>query len=268
MTILVTGAAGTLGRLVVDRLVHDGNTVRAFDNHEAGLAALDGDSRVRLVYGDIRDAERVRMAMRGVTHVIHCAAIKNLVVSEKNPWEAIRTNIEGTYNVGFAALEAGVSSAIFISSDKAVAPRNLYGATKLIGEQVWQWFAYIQEKSRFAVLRSGNFRFSQGSVREIWRWQHEQNVPLTVTDTRMVRYFIDADDVAGIAVEMLAEAQNGEIYIPAMEEESLMDLKKRLYPVDEIRLVGLRKGEKLEEQLENAWEYLVRTNEKYRVMRP
>jgi len=269
--VLVTGAAGSLGMNVVNILLHQGAIVRAMDINEAGLSQLRSDNPdagipLRLIYGDIRDPDRVNMAARGADYIIHAAALKNLTISEKNPWEAIRTNIEGTRNVGMAAIENKVNRAVFISSDKAVEPTTLYGSTKLLGEQLWLWLSSIQERTQFSIFRSGNFMPSSGSIFEVWQKQHLAHQPLSLTSANMYRYFIVLAEAAQIAVDMLYDSRNAEVVVPKMEHHNIYDLMKKMYPNDKPKVVGVRPGEKMDEKLFNDYEKPSRENERYWVV--
>ena len=274
--VLVTGAAGSLGKDMVQILLQSGAIVRAMDISEAGLASLAYDVHInpyieqnralRVIYGDIRDPDRVTMAARGADYIIHAAAMKNLTVAGANPWETIRTNVEGTRNVGLAAIANKVNRAVFISSDKAVDPTTLYGTTKLLGEQLWLWFSRIQERTHFSIFRSGNFMPSAGSVFEVWQRQHEQKMPLTITDLNMYRYFIVLSEAAQIAVDMLYDSRNAEVFVPKMERIRVMDLMNQMYPNDDFRVTGPIPGEKLDEKLLNDYEKPSRETERYWVV--
>jgi UDP-N-acetylglucosamine 4,6-dehydratase len=241
--VLVTGAAGSLGRILVKKMLEGGYTVRALDINEAGLAALE-EVGARPIYGDIRSLDRMQFAMRGCDRVVHTAALKNLVISEKNPHETIETNVNGTANVARAAIEAGVKKAVFVSSDKAVEPTTLYGTTKLMGEFLWLWYGRIQEATRFIIIRPGNFWASSGNVFEVWETQHMAHKPLTVTNEFMERYFIDTRDVADLILHMLVSGRNREVFVPEMEQHRILELAKEKYPTDEIIITGIRPGEK------------------------
>lgn len=274
--VLVTGAAGSLGREVVKILLTRGAIVRAMDINEAGLAALTYDVHIspyieqnrsmRIIYGDIRDLDRVSMAARGADYIIHAAAIKNLTVAGANPWETIRTNVEGTRNVGMAAIENKVNRAIFVSSDKAVDSTTLYGTTKLLGEQLWLWFSWIQERTHFSIFRSGNFMPSSGSVFEVWERQHLAHMPLTITDLNMYRYFIVLCEAAQVAVDMMYDSRNAQVFVPKMERIRVMDLMRQIYPNDDFRVTGIRPGEKLDEKLFHDYEKPSRETERYWVV--
>ncbi len=250
---LVTGGAGSLGRVLVQRLVERGDQVRVLDNHEASLAALTTPG-IRKLYGTVTSPDRVRFAMRGVQTVYHLAAMKNLTIAEYNAEDLVQTNVDGTLNVARAAIDAGVERAIFISSDKAVHPTSAYGATKTMGEFLWKWAGRIQNETRFAILRSGNFKVSSGSVFDIWADQHERRVPLTLTDERMIRYFIDMERVVDILLDIEAKMDAPlvcvpKVCIPRMEKVYIGAMLRDLYPTDPITVTGLRAGERLCEEL-------------------
>ena len=249
-TVLVTGAAGSLGKCVVERLIKCGYKVRALDNNEAGLAALRYDPEVfTRIYGDIRDYERVNYAMRGCDIVIHTAAMKNLDITEGDVPELNKTNVVGTENIAKAATECGVECAVFISTDKAVLPSSAYGASKLLGEWIWKWASKTQDRTRFAIFRSGNFMQSAGNVFEVWDKQYSAGESLTVTDIDMRRYFIDTKRAASIVSNMPDWVANGDIVIPEMRLYKMIDLMREFYPNCKYTVIGARPGEKLAERL-------------------
>ncbi len=179
--------------------------------------------------------------------VYHCAAIKNLEVSEYNPIEACKTNITGTSNVVEAAFEAQPSKFIYVSSDKAVHFSTLYGATKFAGEKIVLWADKIQETTRFAVARPGNFLQSRGNVFEIWEEELTQGRPLSITHPEMHRYFMSTEEAAEFMLKVADRMKGGEIFIPKMIEKKILDLAlaKSLKTLQ----VGVRPGEKLREKL-------------------
>ena len=249
-TVLVTGAAGSLGKCIVERLIKCGFKVRAFDNNEAGLASLRYDPKVfTRIYGDIRDYTRVNYAMMGSNIVIHTAAMKNLDITEGDVPELNKTNVIGTENIAKAAIECGLECAIFISTDKAVLPSSAYGASKLLGEWIWKWASKTQDRTRFAIFRSGNFMQSAGNVFEVWAKQYSAGESLTVTDIDMRRYFIDTKRAASIVCNMPDWVANGDIVIPVMKLYKMIDLMKEFYPNCKYTVIGSRPGEKLAERL-------------------
>ena len=248
-TYLITGGAGSLGREIVHRLPN--NTVRALDIDEAGLSDLkDMYPDTRCFYGDIRDLSRVMMAMKGVDVCIHTGAMKNLNISEYNLPELIHTNITGTQNLVLAAIEQQVKHFVFISSDKAVHPTTAYGTTKLMGENIVKWAGKIQDKTKFTIIRPGNFWKSKGNVFEVWEKQAKQGKQLTLTNNMMIRYFIETEKVAIMTIWLAGETQFANTtIIPRMKGYLIaMELEKR-YPDAQIKISGIRCGEKLEEEL-------------------
>lgn len=250
---LITGGAGSLGREIVDILINQGHKVRAFDNNEAGLAELVTQYPPALftaVYGDIRDYDRIYYAMEGAEVVIHAAAMKNLDITESNAPEMILTNVNGSANVARAAAELGVGCCILISSDKAAEPRNAYGASKLLGEQLWlKCYAKQGRKTRFVVFRSGNFKQSAGNVMEVWDRQVKRGESPTITDPDMERYFIDTRKAAQLVISASMWARNGDIVIPKMRLHKILDLLEEQHPGTSFRLIGRKPGEKTVERL-------------------
>ena len=229
--ILITGGAGSLGAVLARQLLfeHNARTVRVLDNDEYGLSKLKRtlhSDRLRLLLGDIRDVDRTRMAVEGADIVFHCAAVKNLEVSEYNPIEACKTNVTGTANVVEATLAARKPPRkfIFVSSDKAVHHSTLYGATKFVGEKIVLWAQRIQDRTLFSVARPGNFLTSRGNVFEVWDEQLKEGVPLSITHPDMQRYFISTKAAALFLVEIAQRMRGGEIFIPKMKEEKILDL--------------------------------------------
>lgn len=211
------------------------------------------DERIRLLLGDVKDKERVEMAVRGANIVIHMAAIKHIDIAYYNPSEAVKTNVNGTENIVHACLkEPDVKKVIMVSSDKAVNPTGLYGVTKLIGEKFFQWAAEIQKEKQFCILRFGNVIESSGNVFEIWKMQKAKGMPVTVTSKEMKRYFWTTRECINFVIKAANEAQNGELFIPKMKKFRVYDIAmKRGYSV---RLVNPRKDEKIDEELMTIFE--------------
>jgi UDP-N-acetylglucosamine 4,6-dehydratase len=266
-TYLVTGGAGSLGRHICEILINWGHKVRAMDINEAGLAALTGpEYQLTKIYGNIRDYPRVHYAMRGCDTVIHCAAMKNLEITELNVPELNQTNIIGTDNIGRAASDLGLDCAILISSDKAVSPSSAYGATKCLNEESWRFYSRIQTRTRFAIFRSGNFRQSAGNVLEVWQKQAMAGVPLTITDPGMCRYFIDTRKAAEIVCRMPSWVQNGDLVVPKMEKWNMLRLLMTEFPNCAYVTTGKRTGEKLEEVMIKESERIEIETEEYQVI--
>lgn len=261
MNILITGGAGSLGTALVNEIQKNEceeipiNTIRILDNNEHALATMKipYPSLVRKLHGSITDKDRVKRAVHEVDIVIHCAAMKNLEITEYNVSELIKTNVVGTDNIIGSSVEAGVKKIVFISSDKAVEPISIYGASKLIGEHTaLNYNQTSYPNSKVSVFRSGNFRNSNGNVFEIWKQQKESGIPLTVTDFNCRRYFIHTHIAASIIVKCISKMNGGEIFIPIrniMPELSILSMAKEYSPNSKIEITGLRKNEKLKEIL-------------------
>lgn len=246
----MTGAAGSLGRELVRVFADEGYTVRAMDINESGLSMLKRDN-VRLLYGNIRDKDRVDFAMQGVDVVVHAAALKNLEITEYNVDDTIQTNIIGTLNVANAIMDHQVREAILISSDKSVDPDSVYGVSKLAQEQIWLWCARVREGCDFMIGRFGNFVGSSGSCYKIWDRQKEAGEKITVTDLTAERYFISIPDVAACVLRMVKGGENGRIYIPTMKTTNIYQLAMEYTGCDaeDIEVIGLRGNEHVFERL-------------------
>lgn len=257
-TVLITGGTGTFGqaftRLLLD--TEKPHAVRIFSRDEykqSVMAEQFSDERMRFLLGDVRDKDRLRRAFDGVDIVIHAAALKQVVSSEYNPIEVIRTNIMGSANVIDAAIDAGVSRVMGISSDKAVAPVNLYGVTKAAMEKL---FAYSynydgSRQTRFACVRYGNVVGSRGSVMNLWREQAKTG-RLTITDKRMTRFWITVDEATAFVRDCLEVMESGRIYIPVMPSVRMIDVACAIAPAAEFVATGMRVGEKLHEQIDEG----------------
>jgi UDP-N-acetylglucosamine 4,6-dehydratase/5-epimerase len=221
--VLVTGACGSVGTALVLRLLETGHTVCAFDQSEDGLFKLDqelncGDGRLRLFIGNVRDEERLRRAMDGVSIVFHCAALKHVYLSEYNPFEAMQTNILGTNNVIQAALVSEVDRVVLTSSDKAVNPTSTMGATKLLGERLFISANHFagRHKTRFSCVRFGNVLNSNGSVLQIFKRQLDNNLPLTITSKNMTRFFLSMSQAVDLCLNAAGSMVGGEIFVMSM----------------------------------------------------
>lgn len=205
---------------------------------------------IRFFIGDVRDKTRLRRAMDGVDVVIHAAALKQVPACEYNPIEAVKTNIDGTINLIDSAIDAEVEKVLLISTDKAVHPVNLYGATKMVAEKlIIQGNAYVgTRKTRFSCVRYGNVIGSRGSVIPLFREQKETGI-ITITDPRMTRFWITLDQGVKFVIDMLEKMQGGEIFIPKIPSMRLVDLVKAIAPEARQEFIGIRPGEKLHEVL-------------------
>ncbi len=261
MRILVTGGTGSFGQAFVRRVLADGDacTIRVYSRDELKqydmAEALGQDPRVRFCIGDVRDADRLARAMHGIDLVVHAAALKHVPICEFNPAEAVKTNIQGSQNVVDAAIDAGVRRTVALSTDKAVNPVNLYGATKLCSEKLFvHGNVYAGSRdTRFSCVRYGNVMGSRGSVIPLFRRQAESGV-LTITDRRMTRFWLSLQEAVDLVLHAVGEMRGGEIFVPKIPSMRIVDLARAIAPTATIDEVGRRPGEKLHEVLLTAEE--------------
>lgn len=254
--VLVTGGSGSFGRKFVELMLADygpeklivfsRDELKQHEMREAGL----NDPRLRYFIGDVRDLMRLRRAMDGVDVVVHAAALKQVPACEYNPIEAIMTNIMGARNVIEAALDTGVNKVIAISTDKAVNPINLYGATKLAAEKLTvQSNAYAGgRETRFSCVRYGNVVGSRGSVVPVFLRQREDG-RITVTDERMTRFWLSIEQGVRFTIRCIEQMQGGEVFVPKIPSMRIVDVAAALAPDSKIEFFGIRPGEKLHEVL-------------------
>ena len=210
-------------------------------------------SRIRLFLGDVRDAERVRRAMEGVDTVIHAAALKQVPAGEYNPQEFVKTNIGGAQNVIDAAMDAGVARVVALSTDKAAAPINLYGATKLVSDKLFVAANNIKgpRDIRFSVVRYGNVMGSRGSVIPFFLARAKSG-GLPITDPAMTRFNISLDEGVELVLWALEHALGGEIFVPKIPSYRITDVAEAIAPNAPHPIVGIRPGEKLHEEMVTA----------------
>jgi UDP-N-acetylglucosamine 4,6-dehydratase len=254
-TLLVTGATGSFGTAFLKTVLarYDVAAIRAFSRDELKQYELERtvrDDRVRLLLGDVRDVDRLRVATRGVDVIVHAAALKQVPACEYNPFEAVQTNIMGAENVITAAMDNGVPLTVALSTDKAVNPANLYGATKLCAEKiVAQAGVYAAgTPARFASVRYGNVMGSRGSVIPVFKAQAAQG-RVTITDERMTRFWITLQEAVEFVLSCLPLVQGGETFIPKIPSMRITDVAAALAPDAERVITGIRPGEKLHETL-------------------
>lgn len=266
--ILVTGG-GFLGREIVSLLLEKGiQEIRIFDNSEQQLFKCElefkREPKVSYVLGDIADYNAIEMAMPNIDFVIHTAACKFVNYVEYHPFQAIKTNVEGTMNVIKAAMNRqSVHKIINISSDKACNPVSIYGHTKGLGERLVTWASRANQKV-FCSIRFPNFYGSDGSVIETWERQGKVGLPITVTDKRMMRYFIGIREAAELTLDALEASEGGEIFVPTdVTESSILELAEEFserFDVD-IEFIGKRLGERFHEPLMTEYEREIATRE-------
>ncbi len=256
--VVVTGGTGTFGRRFCNHLLthHKPTAVRVFSRDEGkhyDMMQRYKDDRLRHFIGDVRDIERLRRALDGADIVIHAAAQKQVPLCEYNPFEATKTNIQGTQNVITAAIDTGVKRVIGISTDKAVNPVNLYGATKLCSEKLLiHGNAYSGEDGcKFSVVRYGNVIGSRGSVVPLFLKQKSTG-KLTITDERTTRFWITLEQAVALVVSAVERMYGGEIFIPKIPSMSVSALAKAIAPECQLEVIGIRPGEKLDETLITA----------------
>jgi len=255
-SILLTGGTGSFGKHFCKMMLakYNPKVIRIYSRDELKQHEMrqefGDDRRLRYFIGDVRDYERLRRAMEGVDMVVHAAALKQVPACEYNPFEAVKTNIHGAQNIINAAIDTGVKKVIALSTDKAVNPANLYGATKLCSDKLFtQGNSYAGERgTRFACVRYGNVIGSRGSVIPLFI-QQKKTGKLTVTDERMTRFWITLDQAVELVVKGFNHMQGGEIFIPRIPSMRIMDLAKAIAPECDIDFIGIRPGEKLHEAL-------------------
>jgi UDP-N-acetylglucosamine 4,6-dehydratase len=257
-TVLVTGGTGSFGQRFVETVLARYKPQRLIifsrdelKQHEMRTSGFDHPT-LRYFIGDVRDLQRLQRAMQGVNIVVHAAALKQVPACEYNPMEAIKTNILGSSNVIEAALDERVSRVLALSTDKAVSPVNLYGATKLAAEKLFvQSNAYAASTpTRFSCVRYGNVVGSRGSVIPMFIKQRE-NGRLSITDARMTRFWVDLDQGAYFVIHCIEQMEGGEVFVPKIPSMNIMDLARAVAPQAEIEVIGIRPGEKLHELLIN-----------------
>lgn len=254
--ILITGGTGSFGQKFTEIALkrHNPKAIRIFSRGELLQQEMsqkfNNDERLRFFIGDVRDRERVYRAMGGVDIVVHAAALKQVPTAEYNPIEAVRTNIDGAVNVVDAAIDNGVEKAIAISTDKAVQPVNLYGATKLVMERLFvQANVYTgQQKPRFSCVRYGNVVGSRGSVVPLFLEQKKNNI-ITITDERMTRFWITLEQGVHFVIDCIGRMHGGETFIPKIPSMKVTDLADVIAPKAEREVIGIRPGEKVNEIL-------------------
>jgi UDP-N-acetylglucosamine 4,6-dehydratase len=254
--VLITGGTGSFGTAFLRRLLaeHEPAAVRIYSRDELKQydlqRTLADDERVRFLIGDVRDAKRLHMAMRGVDVVIHAAALKQVPACEYNPFEAVKTNILGAENVITAAIANDVPRTLALSTDKAVNPVNLYGATKLAAEKIiTQGNAYAGDSpARFATMRYGNVVGSRGSVIPLFKAQARAG-ELTITDEAMTRFWITLEQAVEFVISCLALMRGGEVFVPRIPSMKVLEIAEAIAPEATRRIIGIRPGEKVHEVL-------------------
>ena len=254
-TILVTGGTGSFGKKFIKILLskYQPKKVIVYSRDELKqfeMGQVLNDKCMRYFIGDVRDKERLMLAMKGVDYVVHAAALKQVPAAEYNPMECIKTNINGAQNVIDAAIANNVKKVIALSTDKAANPINLYGATKLASDKLFTAANNIvgEGETRFAVVRYGNVVGSRGSVVPFFKGLIERGATeLPITDERMTRFWLKLEDGVEFVLKNFQRMQGGEIFIPKIPSMRILDLAKAIAPNAKIKVIGIRPGEKLHE---------------------
>jgi len=257
-TILITGGTGSFGqtftRMILERYKPHKVIIFSrdeFKQHQMAKSFPMEDFKIRYFLGDIRDKERLERAFEEVDYVIHAAALKQVPALEYNPMEAVKTNIIGANNIVDAAIDKDVKKVIALSTDKAVNPINLYGATKLVAEKIFiDANAYGGKRTKFSVVRYGNVVASRGSVVEHFlKLKSQKMKEFPITDEKMTRFWMTLEESVELVLKALDEAEGGEIFIPRIPSMRIKDLAKAIEPDCSFRTVGIRPGEKINEVL-------------------
>jgi len=256
-TILITGGTGSFGKKFIERILSEYNPKKIIiysrDEYKQYVMRKQykkWDQKLRFFIGDVRDKDRMYRAMDGVDIVIHAAALKHVDVAEYNPMEAIKTNIDGARNVIDAAIDNGVERVVALSTDKAVNPINLYGATKLVSDKLFvSAKAYVgAKKTIFSVVRYGNVSGSRGSVIPFFQTMiNNGEKELPITDFRMTRFWITLDQGVDLVFKALKESKGGEVYVSKIPSYKITDLALAMKPGIKLKEIGIREGEKLHE---------------------
>lgn len=255
--VLITGGTGSFGRKFVEIMLSEFHPAKIIiysrdelKQHEMQMTGFTHPS-LRYFIGDVRDLPRLRRAMQGVDIVVHAAALKQVPACEYNPMEAVKTNILGTSNVIDAAIDARVKKVMALSTDKAVTPVNLYGATKLTAEKlVVASNAYAGDmQTRLSCVRYGNVVGSRGSVVPIFIRQRERGSRLTITDERMTRFWLSLDQGVRFVIHNIERMHGGEVFVPKIPSTRIIDLARVVAPDAELEIIGIRPGEKLHEMM-------------------
>ena len=258
-SILITGGTGSLGKALTRFILKKYPEVKKIviysrDEQKQFLMAQEYPviqyPQIRFFIGDVRDKDRLIRAMRGLDYVIHAAAMKHVPIAEYNPDECIKTNIGGAQNVVEAALETGIKRVVALSTDKACAPINLYGATKLTSDKLFIAANNIRGKNpiRFSVVRYGNVMGSNGSVIPFFLEQKKKGI-LPITDSNMTRFNITLEEGVKLVIFALKNAIGGELYVPKIPSYKIMDIANAIGPDCEKPIVGIRPGEKIHEEM-------------------
>lgn len=252
-TILLTGGTGSFGNCFTEIVLRECNPKKVIIYSRDELKQYDmrlkfkNDPRLRFFLGDVRDLERLNRAMQGVDIVVHAAALKQVPALEYNPFEAVRTNIIGGYNVVTAACDNGIQKVIALSTDKAANPVNLYGATKLCSDKLFvSGNNFGNGKTQLSVVRYGNVAGSRGSVLPLF-YEQKKTGKITITDDRMTRFWITLEQAVRFVLYCFEVMIGGEVFVPKIPSIRMIDLATAIAPECQQIITGIRPGEKLHE---------------------
>lgn len=256
-TILITGGTGSFGKAFIEYALAnlDPKKIIVFSRDELKQYEVrqlfKDDSRLRFFIGDIRDQHRLNRAMHNVDYVVHAAALKQVDTAEYNPYEFVQTNIIGSQNVIEASIDAGVKKVVALSTDKASSPLNLYGATKLAADKLFQSGNHYAASyvTRFSVVRYGNVMGSRGSIVPFFKKLAAEGKSLPITDNRMTRFWITLPEAVQFVVDSFDRMVGGELYVPKIASMKIMDLVEAIAPGSQTHEIGTRPGEKLHEEM-------------------
>ena len=249
--ILITGGAGSIGSSLTKILLnYPVKSIRIFDNNEHALFKLShslDDPRIQPLLGDILNKDRMELAVLDTDIIIHTAALKNIEITEYNPIETIDVNVNGTINLIKSVIKNKPKIFINISTDKVAESSTLYGTTKQLGERLTNWAGPHIHTTKFATVRLGNIIETRGNVFEVWNEQLKNNLPLSITDSKMKRYFFHMDEAVDFILQCMLHVNKGEIFVPKMKLYTITDLASKISKNQKI--IGARQGEKLQEIL-------------------
>lgn len=276
--ILITGGTGSLGKALTQKILESGvDTIRIFSRDEWKQTQmyneLNGDTRIRFLIGDVRDKERLTRALEDIDIVFHTAALKQVPVVEYNPFEAVKTNVYGAQNLIEGCLIQNVETAIAIGSDKAVAPLNTYGATKMLMERLFVSANYYKGKHRtkFFAVRYGNVLGSRGSIVPVFLDQIKTANKITITDPEMTRFNITMREALDLIMRSLQKGTGGEVFVPKLRAYKVGDMKDAIIELTnsncKVEKISVRPGEKYHESLisEDEIRNVYESNEDYEI---
>jgi len=275
-SILITGGTGSFGHHFVPMTLARFNPRRLVvysrdEMKQWEMAKLfEGDNRVRFFIGDIRDKDRLSRALDSIDYVVHAAATKIVPTAEYNPFECIKTNVNGAMNLIDACIDKKIKKVVALSTDKACNPVNLYGASKLASDKLFisgNTYA-AKKKTRFSVVRYGNVIGSRGSIIPFFKQIAEQGKPLPITDSRMTRFMISLEQGVELVWQAFNNMDGGEIYVKKIPSMKITEIARAIAPDSEVEIIGIRPGEKLHEQmigLEDAY-YTYEYKDYYKIL--